>query len=385
MLRNIVFSFACTKRVLVAFVFLVALHAPSWAQTAEELARVEKELAAQKLVAQNLEKKEKLTSSELEKLRQQLIKATAELQQKQSEQEELEDRLSALEKETALRAGVLHESQSRLASLTSALLQLSREPPELFILHEESADNHIHRAILLRSLLPRLKEETTIIAKEIENFESLQEQTASQKRLLSAAQQNLEWQRHNLDQLVKTRQGFLQKTVQEKESMATQMETLANEAKDLRQLMERVSNPSWGRAVGKGDTMRAPSLKAGLKKPASGRIIRNYGEKDDFGVTSDGLTILAAAGSPVVAPQSGRVVFSGPFRGYGKIVILQHTGGFHSFLAGFARIDTETGQTVEAGEPLGVLSSKGQGKPEIYFEWRKGTEPVDPTVGGGKG
>jgi len=359
------------------------VYGAAFAQSAQDLARIEKQVAEQKAVAQGLDKKEKATAAEVDGLRSKLISATKDLQSKQGEQEELEARLSVLEKETALRAGVLGESHKRLASLTSALLELSRQPPELFVLHENAPDEHIHRTILLKSLLPRLKEETIIIAQEIENFENLQNQTAAQKRMLATAQQNLQWQRHNLDQLVRARQGYLEKTVEEKQALAKQLDALTNEAKDLRQLMEKVSNPSWGRTVGKGDVGRPPpSLKSGLKKPVAGKIIRNYGEKDDFGVLSEGVTFLSAAGSPIVAPQTGRVVFSGPFKGYGKIVILQHNGGYHSFLSGFARIDAETGQTIEAGEPLGVLPSKGEGKPELYFEWRKGSDPADPTTGG---
>lgn len=362
--------------------FLVSFQEPLHAQTAADLARIEKELADQKAAAQGLEKKEKATEAEIDGLRKKLISATSELQTKQTEQEDLAVRLSALEKETALRAGVLNESRTRLAALTSALLELSRVPPELFFLHETSPEEHVHRTILLKSLLPRLQEETTVIAQEIANFEELQNQTASQKKLLKAAQQNLEWQRHNLDQLVQTRQGYLQKTAEEKAALTKQLEGLSAEARDLRQLMEKVSNPSWSRTVGKGVSGKAPSLKSGLRRPVAGQIIRDFGEKDDFGVTSEGVTFLAGAGSPIVAPQSGRVVFAGPFKGYGKIVILQHGSGLHSFLSGFSRIDAEMGQNIEAGEPLGVLPAKGEGKPELYFEWRKGSDPVDPTTGG---
>ncbi len=353
---------------------------PVFGQSAEELALIEKQLAEQKEVAAKLEKKEQATEDEIESLREKLITATSSLQDKQNEQEELETRLSDLEKEVTLREAVLKQARERLATLAGAFLQLNREPPALFLMREKSTSDHIHRTVLLRSLLPRLEEETAKLAGEIENYETLRRQTESQKRLVSAAQQNLQWQKHNLDQMVRSRQGLLKKTSAEKETMARQLESLASEAKDLRQLMERVSQPSWNKTAAKPlPAVRPAALRAGLKMPANGKLLRAFGSKDDFGVVSQGVTILAAAGSPVVAPQSGKVVFAGPFRGYGQIVILQHPGGYHSFLAGFARIDADIGQNVGAGEPLGVLSP--QGKPEIYFEWRKGNDPVDPMGG----
>jgi septal ring factor EnvC (AmiA/AmiB activator) len=115
-----------------------------------------------------------------------------------------------------------------------------------------------------------------------------------------------------------------------------------------------------------------------LRWPVSGAVRKNFGDRDADGVTSEGMTFIAPSGAPVVAPLAGKVVFAGPFRGYGQIMILQHDNGYHSFLSGFGRIDAETGQEVAAGEPLGVLPVKTGAKPELYFEWRRGGEPVDP-------
>lgn len=366
--------------VLVLATFLCLFSQESFAQSAAELAKVEKQLSQQKESAARLEAKEKETGKELEELREKLVDATDSLRSKEEEQKKLEASLTSFEKEVTLREAVLSRSRGRLNDLISALLQLTRRPPALFLMLEDSEDDHVHRTILLRSMLPHLRDETVSLAEEIRNYEELRRKAASQKRMVAAARQNLEWQRHSLDQMIQSRQGLLQKTVVEKEAMTRQLKDLAGEAKDLRQLMEKVSNPSWGNVVGKAPSSQSVRMRSGLKMPVVGDVIRDYGAKDDFGVESDGITIVAAPGSLVVAPQSGKVVFVGPFRGYGQIVILQHPKGYHSFLAGFGRIDADMGQEVEAGEPLGVLVS--QGNPELYFEWRKGNDPVSPVQSG---
>ncbi len=353
-----------------------AYGAPS-VPPSEKVKQIEKELSERQAGVQELEQKARAVAEELEGLRGNLIEATKQLQTKQAEQGALEERLKTLEKETAQRGALLKEAQDRLANMTGALLQLSRKPPGLLFLHEESADDHIHRTILLRSLLPRIREETASVTLEIDAFRDLQGQMEAQRRVVASARQNLQWQQHNLDQLVKVRQGYLKKTQEEKEEMARQLAALTNEAQDLRQLMEKVSRPDWGRKVGVQKPETA-SLKTGLRMPIAGRVVRGFGEKDEFGIVSEGLTLAGAYGSPIVAPQSGRVVFKGPFRGYGQVIILQHPGGYHSFLSGFARIDAEMGQRIDSGEPLGILSVQGEGRPEVYFEWRKGTQPIDP-------
>lgn len=354
------------------------LSGPARAQSAADLARIEKEMADQKSAAAKLEKKEQATASELEQLRDKLVAASDAMEKKQDEQENLEDRLESLVLETQQRSQALAASRQRLASLTGGLVQLSREPPALLAMRETSADDQVHRSVLLRALLPRLKAETNQIIQELEAYEALQSKTQAQRKLVVAARQNLQWQSHNLDQLVKTRQGLLEKTQGEKEHIARQLAALGNEAKDLRELLDKVSQPGWG--AGKGATGKTPPLRAGLRNPVAGKVVRLFGAKDDFGVASNGMTFAAAVGSPVLAPQSGRVVFAGPFKGYGKVIILQHTGGTHSFLSGLGRIDADMGQTVAAGEPLGAMPNEG--KTDLYFEWRQNGEARDPTTQG---
>jgi septal ring factor EnvC (AmiA/AmiB activator) len=173
---------------------------------------------------------------------------------------------------------------------------------------------------------------------------------------------------------------LLQRTEAEKQSINQQLAALSDQAKDLRQLLEKLTPKPKANPHGRPQ----PPSSGGsftLKAPVAGNLIHGYGVRDADGVTTEGLTYAALPGSPVVAPQAGKIVFAGPFRGYGRIVILQHDGGYHSFLAGFARIDAEMGQEVAAGEPLGVLPAKTGTRPELYFEWRHNNEPVDPGPG----
>ncbi len=365
---------------LVLAAFFLLLVFPVHAQDAKDLAKVEKKLSESKESVAKLAEKEQAASQELEALRGKLVGATESLQGKESEQKKIEARLASLEKDVVLREAVLGRSRVRLAQLTSALVQLARRPPALFLMLERSEDDHIHRSILLRSMLPKLRDETASLVREIESYNQLRQQASQQKMVVAAARQNLEWQRHGLDQMIRSRQGLLQKTVAEKQAIAKQLEALTSEAKDLRQLMEKVSNPSWGKTVGRATG--SVRLREGLKMPVVGEVVRGYGMKDEFGVASEGVTLRGAPGGIVVAPQGGKVVFTGPFRGYGQIVILQHPKGHHSFMAGFGRIDADMGQTVDAGEPLGVLLA--QSEPQLYFEWRKGNSPIDPTSGLGK-
>ena len=90
------------------------------------------------------------------------------------------------------------------------------------------------------------------------------------------------------------------------------------------------------------------------------------------------LRMIAAA--VVVAPFDGRVVYTGPFRTDGLILIIRHGDGYHSLLAGLGRAEVSLGQWVLAGEPVGVMPDAAEPGSDgvLYFELRRDGRPVDP-------
>nr|WP_245396432.1 peptidoglycan DD-metalloendopeptidase family protein [Jiella sonneratiae] len=131
------------------------------------------------------------------------------------------------------------------------------------------------------------------------------------------------------------------------------------------------------------------TLKARLSKPVLGRQIIGFGEKDDIGRPSTGVSFASRAGDVVIAPADGRVLYAGPFRSYGELLILDAGDGYHVVLAGMDRIDVASGQFVSAGEPVALMGARrlasvqvaefGAAEPALYVEFRKDGKPVDPT------
>ena len=120
---------------------------------------------------------------------------------------------------------------------------------------------------------------------------------------------------------------------------------------------------------------------AGLAAPVSGTLVRGFGESTDSG-PSTGLAYHAAPGARVVSPCGGRVVFAGPFRSFGRLMIVDCGGGYHFVLAGFERIDLGVGQRVAAGAPVGVMPGwdprAASGRPSLYVELRRAGQAVNP-------
>jgi septal ring factor EnvC (AmiA/AmiB activator) len=120
------------------------------------------------------------------------------------------------------------------------------------------------------------------------------------------------------------------------------------------------------------------SLQGKMPFPARGQVIGRFGQPNDVGVISKGLTIATRRGAQVIAPHDGLVAFSGPFRGYGLLLIIEHGEGYHTLLAGMARIDATVGQRLLAGEPVGLMG-QDEAKPSLYVELRRQGQPVNPS------
>ena len=127
------------------------------------------------------------------------------------------------------------------------------------------------------------------------------------------------------------------------------------------------------------------SLRGTLDSPISGsRIARGFGRVIDAEFRTatfrKGVDFEAPLGEAVRAVASGEVRFAGWFRGYGKMLILDHGNEYFTVSAHLGELYVDVGDPVEAGEPVGAVGETGSlSGPLLYFEIRRGGEPLDPS------
>ena len=119
------------------------------------------------------------------------------------------------------------------------------------------------------------------------------------------------------------------------------------------------------------------TAKGRIPYPVKGKIVSKFGDLNEAGAASKGISLVTRPNAQVISPYDGRVLFAGPFRGYGELLIIEHGDGYHTLLAGLGRLDTSVGQSLLAGEPVGVMAESV--KPVLYMEFRKNGQPVNPT------
>ena len=117
-------------------------------------------------------------------------------------------------------------------------------------------------------------------------------------------------------------------------------------------------------------------LRGRLQLPVHGTPVSRFGENSGFGARSQGITLRTRQGAQVVAPYEGRVVFAGPFRNYGLILIIAHGEGYHTLLVGLSKLQAVVGQHLMTGEPMGTMG--GDKRRSLYIELRRKGKPINP-------
>ncbi len=112
--------------------------------------------------------------------------------------------------------------------------------------------------------------------------------------------------------------------------------------------------------------------------PARGRVIAGFGGKG--GASNDGINIALPEGTPVKAAEAGTVAYAGnELKGYGNLVLIRHANGYVTAYAHNGEIKVKRGDTVNRGQTIATSGQTGNvATPQLHFEIRKGSTPVDP-------
>jgi murein DD-endopeptidase MepM/ murein hydrolase activator NlpD len=125
----------------------------------------------------------------------------------------------------------------------------------------------------------------------------------------------------------------------------------------------------------------APGPRAGehFLWPVKGKIISNFGPKKG-GLNNDGINIAAPAGTSVIAADNGVVAYAGnELRGFGNLLLIRHADGWVTAYAHNEKLLVKRGEKVKRGQTIAQIGSTGNvSAPQLHFEIRKGTDPVDP-------
>jgi septal ring factor EnvC (AmiA/AmiB activator) len=392
----------------------------------QKLKTVEHALEADKAHKAELDQRSAQIASERDALRQELIAGARATQDEEQQITDVENTLATLDAQERDETVALDQRRGQLGVTLAALERLALYPPEALAALPESPVDTVRSAILLRTAIPEVEARADRLRDDLNSMQELRLEIYQQRRSLTDAKTKLEADHRRLASLLEQKDRLFRATETERQTIAERLQRLSSQAKDLHDLMDKVESdrilreaetgtraahakeralpprpnasaqpeapaPSQnqqvaslppagsGPSAGRPPNIRPISQAEGhLTLPARGEVVREFGAADGAGATSRGLTLRTRPGAQVVSPYDGQIVFAGPFRGYGQILIIEHSEGYHTLLSGLARIDAVAGQWVLAGEPVGAMGPGVSGNPELYVELRRGGRPINP-------
>ncbi len=319
-----------------------------------------------------------------------------------------EEQLMLLADESQTASATLVSDQAAMDDLLAALMTFgSRRPPALAV-NPQDVSGAVRAAILMSDTAPALKARAADLRKRLAAINDIADATRTQQAYLVSATGALDARREEISALAEEKRRAQVNLDAETKAARATANRLASEADDLRGLLDSLARaappqpsqkPSQkpgakppvkpaasaqAKPSGKPTTTTAikPSTAAPLN-PVVGTPLRRFGRTID-GEKQEGLTLTARAGATVIAPLDARVQFSGPFRTYGQMAILDVGGGVLVVVSGLETLYPEAGQWVLAGEPIGRMADRKSPSPELYLEVRRQGHPVDPETWLGK-
>lgn len=285
-------------------------------------------------------------------------------------------RLAALNAAEAALADRMGRNKVELSRLLGALQLYRSDPPPALLISPKSAVDAVNAAILIRAITPELEARARAFADEARQLQTLRRQVVLATGDVLSAESDVADRRSELKALIAEKMR-LEKTLSARADLAAaDVRRLSAQAKALGVVVQGL-----GPTGDLGDD--AASLR--LTSPASGAPVRRYHDPWPGRARSLGWSWRLAAGSVVLSPADGQVDYAGPLKGWGLVLILRLSGGYHLVLAGLGATDARIGAAVTAGKPIGrMATATGGGEDrdspaqELYLELRRGETPVDP-------
>jgi len=390
---------------------------------ADALKQKEQELEAIRLQQQNALESQRKLRREIEvlgedrrKLNDALIETAGRVRAAESRLADTETRLKTLDDQQRGIRARLADRRAAIAEILAALQRMGHRPPPVVFVGPEDALQSVRTAMTLGAVLPEMRDRAEALALELGELVRVRKEIAEERNRLSRDVVALGDDRQRMTVLIEERQkrlGEVEKAVETERQQAVALANDADTLKDLIFKLERnldgpsrsaraAARVSEGKAAAESRTQLAAlkdpgrlgpavafaSARGLLPFPVNGVKIREFGVTDGLGGSEKGISFATRAGAEVTAPCDGWVVYAGPFRSYGKLLILNAGGGYHVLIAGMERISVDLGQFVLTGEPVASMGSgppgaaalaTGPSQPVLYVEFRKDGTPVDPS------
>lgn len=366
----------------------IEAHAQDKEGAEEQLQQLEADIKAGEARKAELEAASRSAVSEAERLSRELVTLGRDIRLAEGNALRLERRVATLEAEEQRKKQALDSRQTELLELLSALERLSKRPAALAILQPREALDTARSASLMGTIVPDINTKAGALRRELASLAVIQRDLSAERFQLKNTLERLTEHQLKVGSLVRRRQAEARKAERDAAKVAQELQAFADQAASLKELIEELARQAAKKAQS-ATTIARPNrplfrpqgrkmaqMKGALPFPVIGRVVHKFGAQEAVG-EARGIKIETRPEAQVVAPFDGKIVFAGPFKNYGQLLIIEHGDGYHSLMAGFGELYGAVGQWVLTGEPVGIMAPARLLGP-LYLELRANGAAVNP-------
>jgi murein hydrolase activator len=326
---------------------------------------------------------------------------------------EIEERLAVTRAKVKEEREKLDDKSAQMSALFVLMQSMGRQPPPVMITHSKDALRMIRTGMVLAGFYGDVEKLAKQLSVEVERLDYAQKEAELQEQRRRTEQTQNTRLKTQIDLLLLENSEQMEAATEDLETLKTASEINVANLRTLEEMLpaleaaaaRKAKSGSHTNAAGPAKTASMqlgrmePSIRFGnsqglLPFPVQGRTLIRFGQTDRDGTASKGMHIETRQGAQVVSPCDGAVLYAGPFRSYGQLLIIDPGGGYHVVLAGIDRIQVIQNQAVLAGEPIAVMATeprsgeKTSARPILYVEFRREQQSIDPAPwwsAGGKG
>ena len=369
---------AASNSLLLLLMLMLAAVASADEEQEQKLDNLKRSISSLEQQLEDRDKERNSLQSELKKVELRASKINSNVRRLRGKINKLESELKDLSsRERDLQLGIRGQSAAIVEQIAAAYKLGNQEPIKL-LLNQEDPQKIARVFKYYDYFLQARTEKIQRYKKDVDELATVIADIETQKLRLTQSRADLEADKNKLTRQAKKRKKTLSNLQSSLRTDKKKLSKLKKERGKLEELLAAVKRSAADLAL-PSNYESFISRKGQLSWPLKGRVAHSYGSRRSGELRWEGWLIGAKAGDEVKAVHQGRVVFSNYLRGFGLLVIVDHSDGYLTLYAHNQELLKDTGDWVQSNEILSRAGDTGGlDKPALYFEIRKDGNPADP-------
>ena len=334
-------------------------------------------LSEQREKKETLEEQIVIEEQDIKKLSKKLVRITKEVHKQEAKLNKHLQRAAILQREKDQIISSLQNRKKEIEEVLGALYRLQQLPGSNVIVSTENAENVGIINASLSYMFPPILKKVEKLETDLEELKTIESDLSDEEEEIRESRNRLAKDQRMTEALIDKRKELFSEHKSLISVYSRRIQDYAQQAKTMEELFNRLQTAK-PQLLKKPQYKEVLPVKGSWRLPIPGAINVSFGGIDKIGAKSEGIYINPVGSQTAVAPMGGIIRYVGSFNTYQNMVIIEHKDKYHSVVSGLDQTSVEAGQSVIAGEPIGVIDNSQRKNTLLYYELRYKGRPINP-------